>query len=83
MARARRAVWIASSAVRVLPVDEVEQRLLVRVVQVQPPQRHSDHLRAGGDVRGIHRFWIRELAAAQDQARSEPLSGDDEAVLVT
>ena len=65
-----------------LPVDHVEDRLLLRVVEVEPAQRHGHKLAARSLERGDHRFVGRILARPDEQSRAQLDAGDDERVRV-
>src|SRR5581483_373224 len=74
----------AASGVRkdpvAVPVDDVEDRLLLGIVEVEPPQSDGDQLASGGFQRGEHQLVGRVFAGPDEQARVELDAGDLETV---
>src|SRR6185312_643948 len=63
-----------------LPVDDVEDRLLSRVVEVEPAEGDGDQLAARCLERGQHVLVRSVLAGAEEEAGAELHAGDDERV---
>ena len=64
-----------------MPVDHVEDGLL-RIVQVQAAERHSDELAPRCLERGEHRVVGRVLAGADEEPRAQLYAGNDKRVSV-
>jgi len=63
-----------------LPVDDVEDRLLLGIVEVEAPESHRHQLAPGRLQCRDHRGVVRILSGAEEESRAQLDSGDDQLV---